>query len=42
MQKIVLLGGRELPYELEYKSVKHINLRIRPDGTIHVSANSPA
>lgn len=39
MQKIVLLGGRELPYELEYKSVKHINLRIRPDGTIHVSAN---
>lgn len=26
-------------YELQYKKVKNINLRIKPDGTIHISAN---
>ena len=26
-------------YDLQYKKVKNINLRIRSDGTIHVSAN---
>lgn len=39
-QKSILLGGRSIPYELERKSVKNINLRIRSDGTIHVSASS--
>ena len=39
MQKTIILNGREINYELEYKKVKNINLRIRPDGTVHVSAN---
>lgn len=39
MQKTIHICGREVPYELEYKNVKHINLRIRTDGSIHVSAN---
>ena len=39
MQKTILLGGKTIPYELEIKRVKNINLRIRPDGTVHVSAS---
>ena len=38
MQKKIVLNGREVPYELERKQVKNINLRIRPDGSVHVSA----
>ena len=38
-QKTVVLGGRVIPYELERKQVKNINLRIRPDGSVHVSAS---
>lgn len=38
MTRYINLGGRNLPYELEHKKVKNINLRIKPDGTIHVSA----
>lgn len=34
---IVKLG--DIEYELTYKNVKNINLRIRPDGTVSVSAN---
>lgn len=34
------LGERVLDYELHRKSVKHINLRIRPDGSVFVSANN--
>lgn len=33
------LGNRRIEYCLEYKRVKNINLRIRPDGTVYVSAN---
>ena len=40
LQKSIRLDGRSIPYELERKSVKKINLRIRPDGTIYVSASS--
>jgi len=32
------LGGVRLQYDLQYKNVKNINLRIKPDKTIHVSA----
>ena len=39
MQKSIVLNGRQINYELEYKKVKNINLRIKPDGTVHVSAN---
>ena len=38
MQKIIL-NGKEISYTLEYKNVKNINLRIKPDGTVYVSAN---
>ena len=33
---IVKVG--DIEYELTYKNVKNINLRIRPDGTVSVSA----
>lgn len=32
-------GDRELTYELTRKAVKNVNLRIKPDGSVHVSAN---
>ena len=38
MRKIVL-NSRELEYELTRKRVKNINLRIKPDGRLCVSAN---
>ena len=39
MIKTVFLNFEKLEYELEYKKVKNINLRIRSDGSIYVSAN---
>lgn len=33
------LKNKTLYYDLQYKKVKNINLRIKPDGTISVSAN---
>ena len=39
MQRTVRIGNYTIHYELEIKPVKNINLRIRPDGSIHVSAN---
>ena len=38
-RETVVLSGRKVSYELERKQVKNINLRIRPDGSIHVSAS---
>lgn len=38
-QKSILLNGTALSYELERKKVKNINLRVKPDGTVHVSAS---
>lgn len=38
MERSIVLCGRQISYELERKKVKHVNLRIRPDGSIHVSA----
>ena len=32
--------NNKIIYNLEYKNVKNINLRIKPDGTINVSANN--
>lgn len=37
--KKVLLRGCEIEYTLERKSVKNVNLRVRPDGSVYVSAN---
>ena len=39
MKKEVVYNGQSLEYELTYKNVKNINLRIKPDGSICVSAN---
>lgn len=40
MEKIIVLEGREIKYELSRKKVKNINLRIKSDGRMLVSANS--
>lgn len=39
MIKKVIFGGREIEYTLERKPVKNINLRVRRDGSVYVSAN---
>lgn len=39
MIKTIFLQKKEFEYELEYKKVRNINLRIRSDGSIYVSAN---
>lgn len=36
----VTVGDRKITYELARKKVKNINLRIKPDGTVHVSAST--
>ena len=40
MIKRIKLLDREIEYDLQRKRVKNINLRIKPDMTITVSANS--
>jgi len=39
MKKSITINGVELTYELERKNVKNLNLRIRADSSIYVSAN---
>lgn len=39
MLKQIKLGDKIIQYDLQYKKVKNINLRIKPDGTVNVSAN---
>lgn len=39
MQKTICINGRTIKYDLTYKSVKNINIRIKPDGCVYVSAN---
>lgn len=39
MKKSIDLGGRIIEYNLEYKKVKNINLRIKSDASVSVSAN---
>ena len=36
----ILLGGRSLSYECVRKKIKNVNIRIRPDGSVSVSAPS--
>lgn len=38
-QRAVTAEGRELPYNLERKQVKNLNLRVRKDGSVWVSAD---
>ncbi len=40
MKIITLPDGREIIYELTRKRVKNVNMRIKADGTVHVSANT--
>jgi len=40
MTNMITLKGRKVEYELERKRVKNINLRIRPDCSVYVSANN--
>lgn len=40
MTKSVLYNGVSITYHLQYKKVKNINIRIKPDGQVYVSANS--
>ncbi len=39
MVKELTICGTKIQYDLQYKNVKNINLRIKPDRTITVSAN---
>ena len=39
MNREIILGDRTIKYDLQYKKVKNINLRIKPDGSINVSVN---
>ncbi len=39
MLKKITLNGKEIEYNFEYKKVKNLNLRIKTDGRIYVSAN---
>ena len=39
MIKEIILKGRLITYDLQIKSVKNINLRIKADRTVFVSAN---
>lgn len=38
MKRSVMLNGQRIEYELIRKKVKNINLRVRPDGSVTVSA----
>lgn len=40
MTKEIILDGKTVVYELQRKRVKNINLRIKPDGHITLSANN--
>ncbi|MBQ8356511.1 MAG: M48 family metallopeptidase [Clostridia bacterium] len=36
--RTLIVEGETIPYELERKQIKRLNLRVRRDGTVHVSA----
>jgi len=39
MIRKISLNGISVEYEFEYKKVKNVNLRVKSDGTVHVSAS---
>lgn len=39
MEKTIILKENTIVYDLQYKKVKNINLRVKPDGKIYVSAS---
>ncbi|MBR2877168.1 MAG: M48 family metallopeptidase [Clostridia bacterium] len=40
MKKQIILNGETFFYELSRKNVKNLNLRVKPDGTIFISASN--
>ncbi len=38
--RVLKCGGREIHWELTRKSVKNVNLRVKSDGIVHISANT--
>ena len=38
LKKVIVLENIPVPYELQYKNVKRINLRVHRDGRVCVSA----
>ena len=38
-ERTVITEGQEIHYYLERKNVKNLNLRVRKDGSVYVSAN---
>ena len=38
-QRTVLFEGKSIVYQLEYKEVRNLNLRVRKDGSVYVSTN---
>ena len=40
IQRTILIDGRPLQYSLERKCVKNLNLHVRKDGSVYVSANT--
>ena len=40
MEKTVIIGGKKIKYTLTRKKVKNINLRIKQDGSVNVSAGN--
>ena len=39
MKREIVYNHTTIEYELQYKKVKNINLRVMPDGSVKVSAN---
>ena len=39
MRQVIELQGRQIEYDLQRKPVKNLNLRIKPDGSVFLSAN---
>ena len=37
--KTINLNGKEISYVIERKSVKNINIRVKSDGVVYISAN---
>lgn len=38
--RVLNVGGREVRWVLTRKKVKNVNLRVKPDGIVHISANT--
>ena len=39
LKSVITSDGRKIVYDLQIKKVKNVNMRIKPDGMVYVSAN---